>query len=392
MLPPLITEEELCKSIGEQHLSHVLWKSFEMGKRYKGESKPSKNSRCYLQLDSAHHTELFVKEYHGQKFVDDRGEEFRAVVCYAPYQKVPRVTTQKDSREGAIEEDSTYLEFVEKLSETKGAYVAPPNLALVRPADPADTPLLHYLKNKVIEKRSRAEKKEKKRWREGTEQEAPKKAKWHCSNCGTSKHLEEDPDDRGTFYCGRCWESWESSAAAPAKSKKKKKKKDKVDEEPVYEEDTKRNRKKKDKKETEWAAAEWESEWHAKEPSKPSKAKKEVEEEDDAEARRRRRKKKEEAEWAEDYSQSKWHSKRGDTWSEADSQWWSEEKDKSSKREKEKKEKGDRDRRSEKDKGERNESRGIWRAKDAAEEEKPRRSKKDREEEDHWVPKSRSKA
>merc|ERR1712139_320601 len=137
------------------------------------------------------------------------GEQFRAVACFAPYQKVPKQKPIKDGREGTIEEDPAYKEFVESLSKPKEAFVAPENPALsLKPADPASTPLLLHLKNKAKEKKARAERRANKKWRpEGDaideDGHSGRKGKWYCTDCGTSKNLEEDPDNRGSFYCTR---------------------------------------------------------------------------------------------------------------------------------------------------------------------------------------------
>merc|ERR1711920_1201958 len=118
----------------------------------------------------------------------------------------------------------------------------------LKPADPSDTPLLQHLKNKAKERRTRAEKRRGK-WSSQMdsigedEQPSSKKGKWRCSECGTSKNLEEDPDDRGSFYCTGCWESWEEH---PVPKKKKKKKKYREEEE--YEEEEEDTSKKKKKK------------------------------------------------------------------------------------------------------------------------------------------------
>merc|ERR1712190_146107 len=113
------------------------------------------------------------------KFVDGHGEEFRAVACFAPYQKVPRQRSQKDSRDGTIEDDATYQEFVASLAdENKGVYEPPPNpVAGLRPATPADTPLLNFMKQKVKDRRERLEK-QRKKWKPSAESidEDPKKA------------------------------------------------------------------------------------------------------------------------------------------------------------------------------------------------------------------------
>merc|ERR1712066_434 len=82
------------------------------------------------------------------------------------------------------------------------------------------------MKTRALERRARWEKKQSKRWSymdSIAEDSSGKKSKWFCSECFTTKNLEEDPDDRGVFYCTYCWESWEVKAAAKAKKKKNKK-------------------------------------------------------------------------------------------------------------------------------------------------------------------------
>mmetsp|Transcript_83577 Transcript_83577/g.233292 ORF Transcript_83577/g.233292 Transcript_83577/m.233292 type:complete len:426 (+) Transcript_83577:182-1459(+) len=254
LLPPEITEDELLGTFSEAHLKNVVWRSFQPGKRYKGEEKAARNARCYLNFATLEHSEQFLKDYHGHQFVDGRGEQFRAVACYAPYQKIPRSRVQRDPRDGTIEGDATYKEFVEALGQPK-VFVAPENPKdSLRPDTPGNTPLLQHLKKTLKERRERAERKlkERKKWSSysGMDQiaEEPRMPKWRCSECGTSRHLEEDPDDRGTFYCTRCWEAWESEPAPTSKSKKKKKHKAEKEEVVEYSEEYPSKKKKKKKK------------------------------------------------------------------------------------------------------------------------------------------------
>merc|ERR1712039_316044 len=172
--------------------------------------------------------EEFMRDYHGHQFIDGHGETFRAVACMAPYQKTPKVKPQKDARDGTIADDPVFKEFVESLAQ-QGAvrYEAPPDpKADIRPDESGETPLLLYMKTRAKERRARLEKREKKKWRPEADYiaEEPKKPKWRCKECGTSKNLEEDPDDRGVFYCVGCWEYWESAEVPVSKPKKKKKK------------------------------------------------------------------------------------------------------------------------------------------------------------------------
>merc|ERR1712060_186414 len=102
--------------------------------------------------------ESFTKDYHGHAFIDSQGENFRAVVCHAPYQKVPRAKSQQDPRDGTITDDPLYKEFVENLG-VKAVFEAPDNpLQLIKPANPQDTPLIKYMQEKAKERKAKAEK------------------------------------------------------------------------------------------------------------------------------------------------------------------------------------------------------------------------------------------
>lgn len=317
LLPPLITEDELLSTINEEHVKNARMRFFIPGRRIKGDTKPSRNALCYFYFSSSEHAEPFIRDYHGHKFVDDQGEQFRAVACYAPYQKAPKSTVEKDNREGTIEDDPAYKEFIEGLNKPKEAFVAPENPFLsLKPADPASTPLLLHLKNRAKERRERLEKRAAKKWKpsgEAIDEEwdwdsSSKRSKWYCSGCGTKKHLEEDPNDRGSFYCTYCWESWEQDwesweQADGSKPKKKKKKKKAYEEEEEYYEEpsSRRSRKKKEKEDAEA------EDWYGTN----------AEEEEEGERKKSRRKKKEKKETAWDgWGEESWN---GDSWYEESS-------------------------------------------------------------------------
>lgn len=44
-----------------------------------------------------------------------KGNESRAVVEFAPYQKIPKETKITDARQGTIDQDQDYLDFLESL-------------------------------------------------------------------------------------------------------------------------------------------------------------------------------------------------------------------------------------------------------------------------------------
>mmetsp|Transcript_86221 Transcript_86221/g.136968 ORF Transcript_86221/g.136968 Transcript_86221/m.136968 type:complete len:392 (+) Transcript_86221:66-1241(+) len=377
LLPPEITEDELVATVPQAHLEHTTWRNFQAGKRYKGEAKPSINGRCYFLFDSEENAEKFIKDYHGHQFVDGQGESFRAVACFAPYPKVPRQKASKDQRDGTIFEDATYKQFVESLSAPKTFEAPPDPVAALQPATAKDTPLLNYMKTRAAERRARQEKRERerKRWHDrlGRIEEKPK---WRCAECGTSKHLEEDPDQRGVCYCTYCWETWESKEY---KKKKKSKKHEEEYEEEWYEEEPTKKKKKKKGGYDEWQSSswyaeggEWDEGWYEEAEEEPKKKK--------------RGKKKKKGQEEEEYGACHWRAE--DYWEEEpregqeghskskrskakqkEEQWWEEPEEKSSKRR----------------------SEGRWRAKEAdapKEQERPRRSRREKESEaSQWVPK-----
>ncbi|CAE8619826.1 unnamed protein product, partial [Polarella glacialis] len=161
LLPPEITEEELVATVPETHLQRSTWRSFQVGKRYKGEAKPSMNSRCYFLFEIEEHAEDFIKDYHGHQFVDSLGETFRAVTCFAPYAKVPRRKAQKDPRDGTIADDATYKEFLDLLA-NPAQFEAPPN-PREKVSGVTETPLMLYMKSRAEERWKRWEKREKER-------------------------------------------------------------------------------------------------------------------------------------------------------------------------------------------------------------------------------------
>ena len=61
-------------------------------------------SHAYVNFASPSDILDFKAAVHGHSFVTDRGANYRCSVEYAPFQKIPRATSKKDSREGTIEQ------------------------------------------------------------------------------------------------------------------------------------------------------------------------------------------------------------------------------------------------------------------------------------------------
>eukprot|EP00298_Acanthocystis_sp_HF-20_P006708 c16486_g1_i1.p1 GENE.c16486_g1_i1~~c16486_g1_i1.p1 ORF type:complete len:296 (+),score=99.86 c16486_g1_i1:32-919(+) len=109
-LPPALQEEDFKKEIAS-YLHLCDWCVF-----CPGEPAKKIHARAYLHFNSADDVPAFSKFFNGHVFLDARGIEYRVSVEYAPFQKIPRPKGEKDHRDGTIEKDPDYIEFVEKLT------------------------------------------------------------------------------------------------------------------------------------------------------------------------------------------------------------------------------------------------------------------------------------
>ena len=82
-------------------------------------------SRAYVNFLTFKELEMFRDKFDGYVFVDSRGNEYPAVVEFAPFQKIPQMywnPNMKDKRDkkcGTIEEDADYISFLQSLEEVK---------------------------------------------------------------------------------------------------------------------------------------------------------------------------------------------------------------------------------------------------------------------------------
>ncbi|KDN45771.1 hypothetical protein K437DRAFT_216574, partial [Tilletiaria anomala UBC 951] len=90
-------------------------------------SKADIASRAYIRFTALESLLAFHQAFQGHVFRDAKGQEFVAMVEFAPHQKVPPVTAagasgkrqKEDARIGTIDEDPDYLAFFADLQRTK---------------------------------------------------------------------------------------------------------------------------------------------------------------------------------------------------------------------------------------------------------------------------------
>ncbi|XP_026275611.1 uncharacterized protein LOC113204599 isoform X2 [Frankliniella occidentalis] len=131
----------------------------------KADSSLSPNSfgRAYLHFIHVSDLLIFTEKFDNYVFVDSKGNEYPAIVEYAPFQRIPkqRPSRKKDPRIGTIENDPYYLEFMEalKAEETQRKSASKSNkqhffetsTSLATPKV-TSTPLLEYLKARRADK------------------------------------------------------------------------------------------------------------------------------------------------------------------------------------------------------------------------------------------------
>ncbi|EKX41097.1 hypothetical protein GUITHDRAFT_142255 [Guillardia theta CCMP2712] len=110
-LPPAMTEEEfkeLLESITPPNNKSIDWQ------RLVPANKRVPTTTAYLHFSNEEALFGLFSKLDGHKFIDAKGREYRALIEYAPYQKIPRKKVI-DKREGTIEKDADFIAFQEKL-------------------------------------------------------------------------------------------------------------------------------------------------------------------------------------------------------------------------------------------------------------------------------------
>lgn len=112
-LPPTISEASLLSQIDASFAGRYNWLSFRPGKI---SLKHTSYSRAYIDFKKPEDVIEFADFFNGHVFVNEKGTQFKVAVEYAPSQRVPRQWSKKDGRDGTIDKDSEYREFLELLA------------------------------------------------------------------------------------------------------------------------------------------------------------------------------------------------------------------------------------------------------------------------------------
>ncbi|XP_061541592.1 regulator of nonsense transcripts 3B [Phycodurus eques] len=165
-LPPSLTKEELEEQL--QPLPEVDYLEF-----FSNDTSlyPHLFARAYINFKNQEDIVLFRDRFDGYVFIDNRGQEYPAIVEFAPFQKTSKKRSKKkDTKCGTISDDPDYKKFLEYYTGDNEKFTSTPETLLeeieARSKElvaKKTTPLLDFLKNK---QRIREEKKEERRRRE----------------------------------------------------------------------------------------------------------------------------------------------------------------------------------------------------------------------------------
>ncbi|XP_040904828.1 regulator of nonsense transcripts 3B [Toxotes jaculatrix] len=165
-LPPSLTKEELEEQL--QPLPELDYMEF-----FSNDTSlyPHLFARAYINFKNQDDIVLFRDRFDGYVFIDSKGQEYPAIVEFAPFQKTAKKRSKKkDAKCGTIAEDPDYKKFLEyyngdeeKLTSTPETLLEEIEAKSKELVAKKTTPLLDFLKNK---QRLREEKKEERRRRE----------------------------------------------------------------------------------------------------------------------------------------------------------------------------------------------------------------------------------
>ncbi|OBZ84786.1 Regulator of nonsense transcripts UPF3 [Choanephora cucurbitarum] len=243
-LPPNLPQDIFMNSVKPWTAEDIVTYSLYVpGKLSKSKAKESVFSRAYFQFKTMEHVILFHQGFDGHLFVDSRGNEYRAVVEFAPYQKVPKEHKTVDVRQGTIDQDQDYLDFLESLKaeenasqqeqsepmdglsqierlENRIAMVTAKTLAAEQANKPKTTPLLEHLRaQKAAQAAAKAKAAAKKSARRKAEKQAKKTTEQPSSPLANTTEAGEKTEKKKRRDRGKKKESTEKTNSEDGQAK-----------------------------------------------------------------------------------------------------------------------------------------------------------------------------
>ncbi|MCJ1400742.1 hypothetical protein MMC11_003950 [Xylographa trunciseda] len=162
-LPPGLTDQEFYESLGEQWRlggERVDWASFKPGKISRDPAKPSRPARVYLHLTKQDYLGVLSDKVRETQFSDAKATGSDPallgppIVEFAAYGRVPNPKPRKDARQGTIDQDPEFIDFLESLTNptAKPAPTEGGSDTETKKEAVTVTPLIQFLRDKKANK------------------------------------------------------------------------------------------------------------------------------------------------------------------------------------------------------------------------------------------------
>ncbi|EXJ84680.1 hypothetical protein A1O3_05350 [Capronia epimyces CBS 606.96] len=161
-LPPGLTEAEFWAALGDEWkvgAGKTEWAAFKNGKISKDVAKPSRPSRAYVKVKEQSLLDVLATAIKDASFQDAKNTSKDPCLLgppsleFAPYNKTPSGRTRHDGRQGTIDQDQEFIDFLQSLTEpiTKAASNGVDS-GEGKSEKVSTTPLVQYIKEKKANK------------------------------------------------------------------------------------------------------------------------------------------------------------------------------------------------------------------------------------------------
>ncbi|KIW98184.1 uncharacterized protein Z519_01768 [Cladophialophora bantiana CBS 173.52] len=165
-LPPGLTEAEFWTILGDDWKvgnGKIEWAAYKDGKVSKDAAKPSRPARAYLKVKEQSLLDLLSKAVRESSFQDAKNTSKDPCLLgppsleFAPYNKMPVPRIRHDGRQGTIDQDQEFIDFLQSLTEPINKPASNGAEATDVKADTVTiTPLVQYIKEKKANKAKEA--------------------------------------------------------------------------------------------------------------------------------------------------------------------------------------------------------------------------------------------
>uniref|UniRef100_A0A2K5ECB1 UPF3 domain-containing protein n=1 Tax=Aotus nancymaae TaxID=37293 RepID=A0A2K5ECB1_AOTNA len=160
LLPPTLTKEQL-----QEHLQpmpeHDYFEFFSNDTSL----YPHMYARAYINFKNQEDIILFRNRFDGYIFLDNNGQEYPAIVEFAPFQKAAKKNKKRDTKVRTIDDDPEYTKFLESYATDNEKTTSTPE-TLLEETEAKNRELIQRMKEEKREERRREIERKRRKWKE----------------------------------------------------------------------------------------------------------------------------------------------------------------------------------------------------------------------------------